>query len=342
MKQSYERGLFASGVIGINHRSADLKLRERLVELWQRQFGTGRYHQQCCLIPLSTCNRAEVYFSSHDIKTAQQKILETIRNDVGENIQKKFYCHLNHSCFHHLARVTAGLDSAIIGETEIQGQVKTTYEQAIAGGPLRYELHFMFQKCLKIGKQVRNQFHFNRDVPDIEHIIYDMGDHFFDDIKKSRVLFVGASDINRKIWSFLKAKGVQDIRLCNRSLETAKEQAKKYRLQAVNLTALVHWHKFDWIILATKCPHFLVQQQQKTQTPTLLIDLSVPRNVDPAIGICPGVSLFNIDQLNERLKEQRQQSSELIKLAELQIADKVKQQIEIFNQKTSMQGAFNG
>src|SRR4051812_9744096 len=117
------------GIVGINHKLADLKLRERLAKACQKRFGPFQaVHGDHHFILLSTCNRTEVYFSSDDLAATHSYLLSILRTDVEEEFDHKLYSYFGTDCFSHLTRVTSGLDSAIIAETEIQGQVKTAYE----------------------------------------------------------------------------------------------------------------------------------------------------------------------------------------------------------------------
>src|SRR5262249_51645888 len=119
------------GVVGINHKLADLKLRETLAKACQRRFGPGQStHGSHTFILLSTCNRTEVYFSSEDLAQSHSYFLSILNQEVDEDFDQKLYSYFGKDCFLHLSRVTSGLDSAIVAETEIQGQVKSAYENA--------------------------------------------------------------------------------------------------------------------------------------------------------------------------------------------------------------------
>ncbi len=119
------------GVVGINHRLAGLELRDSLARICQKKFGSDRItHSNHSFILLSTCNRTEVYFCSDNLPESHSYLINALRGDVSEDFDQKLYSFFGSDCFLHLCRVTAGLDSAIVAETEIQGQVKTAYEKA--------------------------------------------------------------------------------------------------------------------------------------------------------------------------------------------------------------------
>ncbi len=200
------------GVVGINYKLADLKLREQLAKACQRRFGVtqsipGHHH----FILLSTCNRTEVYFSSEDLATTHTYLLSILRNDIEEEFDHKLYSFFGVDCFSHLARVASGLDSAIVAETEIQGQVKAAYEVAASYHSLPKELHFLFQKALGISKKIRSELQLGRGMPSLEHAILNIGRHFFKIPEKARILFIGASEINCKILFYLRTKNLYQI-----------------------------------------------------------------------------------------------------------------------------------
>lgn len=325
------------GVLGINHKLADLKLRELLAKTCQRRFGPETsIHGRHDFILLSTCNRTEVYFSSDELAATHSYLLGILRHDVSEEFDQKLYSYFGHDCFLHLCRVTAGLDSAIVAETEIQGQVKNAYEHTLKYHTLPFELHYLFQKSLGIAKKVRAVLPLKPGLPDIEHAIFQTGQHLFEMPQQSKVLFIGASDINQKILGFLKNKNMPAISVCNRSREKGKLVADKHGVSLVSWDEVDRWHTYDWIILGTKSPEHLISHKQISHTPfsqKLVIDLSVPRNVDPLLSRHPNITLLNIDQINRRLKIRRKKMNISLTQAEELVTQAISQQITIFQEK---------
>lgn len=332
------------GVVGLNHRLADLKLRERLAKTSQRRFGPGcSVHIDHDFILLSTCNRTEIYFSSADLTETHKYILNILRHDIEGDFEQKLYSFFDEDCFQHLARVTSGLDSAIIFETEIQGQVKVAYERACQYSNLSHHLHFLFQKCLRVAKKVRSGIPVERGVPDVEHAILNTGKHFFNKVENQEVLFIGASDINLKILHFLKSKSIDNITLCNRTDHTASEVAEKYSLKTLPWSNLSKWQGFDWVIFGTKSPDYLITYNCMDQVncgQKLIIDLCVPRNVDPSLGKRAQVTLLNIDQINRMLKLRKKQVYSLVTHAESVVTDSASRQVDIFRKKEDVRRAM--
>lgn len=294
------------GVVGINHKLAHLKLREQLAKACQKRFGAAQsLHPDHHFVVLSTCNRTEVYFSSEDLPATHSYLLSILRLDVEEEFDHKLYSYFGVDCFCHLAKVSSGLDSAIIAETEIQGQVKKAYEMVLEYRSLPKELHFLFQKSLGIAKKIRTDFQLGRGMPNLEHAILQTGKHFFSDPVNAQVLFVGASEINLKILSFLKSKNLSRITLCNRSEKQAQKIADSQNINLMEWDKLKQWHAYDWIIFGTKSPEYLITRNDIAShsiDQKLVMDLCVPRNVDPLLGQDSRVTLLNIDQINRLLK----------------------------------------
>lgn len=319
------------GVVGINHKLADLRVRELLAKACQRRFSPGftPLSEHTCVL-LSTCNRTEIYFTSPCLVDTHGHILNTLREEVDEEFDQKLYSYFSQDCFSHLARVTAGLDSAILGETEIQGQVKTAYEAALKYLLLPRELHFLFQNALKIGKQVRTQLKMTRGMPDIEDAIWHIGRHFFGE-NSPRILFVGASAINFKILNFLKHKRYDCVSLCNRSRLHAPIEG----IEMMPWGELNQWTEFDWIILGTKSPNHLLHRHEveAIAKPKLIMDLSVPRNADPSLRTVSGITLMNIDQINRTLKIHKQKTDQILSDAEALIAGATVRHLEKLSHK---------
>ncbi len=313
------------GVIGLNEKVAELRVREKLAKVCQQHINVDvGAVQDIPLVLLSTCNRTEVYFSTEDLAGAHVKLLEVLKRYVDVDFDQKVYSFFGKDCLQHLARVAAGLDSAIIAETEIQGQVRASYEATAQRRWLPHELHFAFQKALKIGKQVRKELPLRRGIPDLEHAVLATAGQIFAQPEEAHLLFIGASEINHKILSFMKRKAMKHLSLCNRSSDAAIEIAAKLDIDVVPWQAVSTWRDYDWVIFGTKAPDYLVSLDTLYDNPLrtkLMIDLSVPRNVDPAIASCAEVSLVNIDQLHHTLQARRDSLAPLVYQAEELVAD---------------------
>lgn len=326
------------GVVGINYKLAGLKLREQLALACLHNFGiSAKKNSAHHFVVLSTCNRTEIYFHSEDLAALHTHILSLLRENVQDEFDQKLYSYFGYDCLLHLCRVTAGLDSAIVAETEIQGQVKVAYEKTLQFSHLPEELHYLFQKSLRVGKQIRHQHPVQRGLPDLEHAILQTGQLFSPSDNDVSILFVGGSEINRKILTFLKSKQLHQITLCNRTEILAHTIAKEHNISVLNWQNLHNqWHHFDWIIFGTKSPKPLLTPASlpdSCQKRKLIIDLSVPRNVDADLAKDPRITLLNIDQLNHTLSFRKKQIQHLITNAEEIIKSAAEQHIDIFKQR---------
>ena len=322
------------GILGINHKSAELPLREKFAQVCARLFGYTHFlHPHFSYVLLSTCNRTEVYFHAEDPAETHTYILNILRQEIEEEFEHRVYSYFGSDCFLHLARVATGVDSALIGETEIQGQVKRAYEAALEYRSLHSTLHFLFQKCLKIGKNIRSGARFLHGALSIEEAALSASADVFKNLRETKILFVGLSEINYKILTRFKKNDLPNITICNRTDDKACMLAQQESIHMLFWKHLHDWPSYDIIILGTKCPHFLIQSDHlpRFASSKLLIDLSVPRNVDPKVGRHPQVTLLNVDQINQTLDlKRRQKAAEIARLETQHIAQAVERQVSLF------------
>ena len=275
--------MLSVGVLGINHKTADLELREAVARAGE---SLDFFPQR--VVVLSTCNRTEIYFSDPALAEVHCDLLSHLRRFLFGTFEYRLYSYFGVDCLSHLCHVTAGLDSAIIAETEIQRQVKCAYTQVCMKAKIPSALHFLFQKALKVAKGVRSRFIPNRGVT-LSAILWELIlAHGFE---QARTLFVGNSQVNRELIGFCRQKGMRKIDLCSR------------RGGTVGREILIHWEQFDLLVTATKSPCYLIHPKKLDGKKRLIFDLSVPRNVDPEIGIAKGVTLYNIEQLHQLVEE---------------------------------------
>ncbi|MDP1608607.1 MAG: hypothetical protein Q8L98_04760 [Chlamydiales bacterium] len=300
------------GVLGMNFKTASLEVREQIARAVDSLVSeTGMFFPYPTVV-LSTCNRTEIYFGGGDLASIHTDLLAWLRFSFQESFECYFYSYFGIDCFLHLSRVTVGLDSANLTETEIQRQVKVAYEQATNRFCLPPALHYAFQKSLKVAKEVRNQFPLHRGNVQLSSMIWRLAGDFFTELPSKKILFVGYSELNRQLLASFMRRGVFDITLCTKNPATIPQLA----YPVVGRDVLESWFTFDLIICASKAGQYLIQGRGYTNR--LLFDLSVPRNVDPLVG--ERSRLYNMEQINALIQEeikQRQvclsQSEELLK-----------------------------
>ncbi len=322
------------GVIGINHKLAPLELREAIAQACARRFGLGNPLRDGTFVLLSTCNRCELYFHAESPTYSHEQILSILKEEITSIFDQKLYTFFGYDCFLHLARVTSGLDSAIVAETEIQGQVKTAYEIAATLRPLSKDLHFLFQKALKIAKDVRREHLLSCHLPNLEHALFWQAKEYFDQTLPSP-LFIGTSEINLKIARFLQQRGVENIHFCNRTDAAGLRAAYELNGKSIPWKSLkTSWQEFDLIISATKCPHHILEEAPTHIRKTLLIDLAVPRNINPALA-SPTCKVCNIDDLNQLLETRKAHLVQKITHAECYVTTLVKRSLATFRTRSS-------
>ena len=328
------------GLIGMNYKLLGLEFRERFAREAKNML-EGDFHVSSGIpfVLLSTCNRTEIYFSTEDLAEGHSRILAKLKQEIGDFADHHLYSYFGEECFNHLAEVTTGADSVIFGETEIQRQVKESYEKASFSQNLPSCLHFMFQKSLKIGKEVRTSFSLPKSHVSLESTLSDLIRYFFGSKKDASILFVGFSEINRKIISFLKKKGFVNLYLTTRNKEAAEKNSFDLSCQFVDWLNISYWPKFDIVITGSLASQYLLRQDHLLgkepcliQT-RLVIDLSVPRNVDPLVGKHPSILLFNMEEVNFFIdQKQRGIHKEKEKLKK-KIVESVSLQLDLYRDK---------
>ncbi len=313
------------GVLGINFKTASLDLREKISREARALWAEKGISFHPATVVLSTCNRTEIYFAGDDLPCIHGHLLSLFRSTLDTSFEPYFYSYFGLDCFAHLCRVSSGLDSAIVAETEIQRQVKVAYEEASQSTFLPSSLHYVFQKALKVGKEVRHQLAGSFISPSLFTVIWRLSKEFLGELSSQKLLFVGYSDLNRQLISAFSRRDVKKITLCTRH----PSRIARENVQLVGRGALKHWRSFNLIICASKADHYLISSPGEKGR--LLFDLSVPRNVDPSID---GVSkLYNMEQINEVLQAHREKSADHFKQADLFVRSTVRRLAQIYRNK---------
>ena len=309
------------GVVGINHKSSSLALRESLAKAFQKEFQSASN-----AILLSTCNRTELFFYAPSLAGKQIEILAKLRSQISGSFEHALYSYFGQDCFHHLGKVISGIDSAILGESDIQRQAKLAYEAARKRGNLSHELHYLFQKGLKIGKEMRTSFLLSKKGVPLPLAIQSIVEGNQKVIKNCRVLFVGNSSINRQIIVSFKQKGCHQLTLCTRMTEGEFLVPK-----VIHWDKLLEWDRYDIVICGTNHDRFVIDKARRNIENAFLFDLSVPRNINPNLARHPRLKLYNIDQIGEIARKKKDEKE--ILLCENVIEKAVERQIKLFKER---------
>lgn len=329
------------GVLGINYKSSDLKVRELLAKTAHTHV-MGQYWslRSFKYVLLSTCNRTEIYFSADDLASAHTELIHLLRQDVDLSFEHALYSYFGSECYSHLAKVTAGFDSVIFGEAEIQNQVKKAYESACQYQKLPSCMHYMFQKALKVAKQIRSEFHLPRNQASLQGIVFDLTKAFFPALAPS-ILFVGNSEINRLVLSYLHTKGIRSLHLATRAMASAKALQDKMGVRILPWDHIASWTSYDMVICGTSYAQFLLKKEDVSTftepgsiIPTsLIIDLSMPRSVDPQLSKHPHISLFNIEEINAFVDQKHKMDESEKERMSLVLQKAINEQLLLYHNK---------
>ena len=291
--------------VGISHHTANVETREHYVP---RQSEESFRAQSGCAetLMLATCNRVEVYGVASEAITTEQiaHCLAPGEAHPGKD-GSGFYRYAGDECVRHLFRVVCGLDSISVGETEILGQVKKAYARARESGSVGPLLHRLFQRAFHVAKQVRSRTEITRGAVSLASVVVDLAVKIFPDLAQRKVLLLGAGEMGERTARALRAHGVGDIRVSNRSFERAKRLAAFVQGRAV---AFQHWpnecREIDILISSTAAQEPLLTTEilrpiirKRLDQPLFIIDVAVPRDVAPEVNEMGGIFLYDIDAL---------------------------------------------
>ena len=313
-------------LVGVNHKSAPIELRERLafrfeqiptaLNTLQRDIGLNE------AAILSTCNRVELYGAVADSNGTMERLYQFLSEHSGldrEELARRLYSYTEPQSVHHLFAVASGLDSMVIGEAEVLAQVKQAYAWARECQATGKVLNALFQRALNAAKAVRSETAIGRGGTSIGAVSVELAGKIFKQLSETVVLLIGAGKNGEVTLKRLTERGVRDVRIMNRSPERAAHLACEYGATPLALEQLpAQLREVDIIISSTSAPAYLLRladiaptMRARHQQPLCLVDLGVPRNIEPAIGALENVYLFDIDSLQglvEQSNEQRQEA----------------------------------
>jgi glutamyl-tRNA reductase len=324
--------------LGVSHKTAPLELRERLSLTEGRAVGALRdltaaagIHEAAAI---STCNRTELYLIVSDPVEAESTALGVLSRQAEirpTELLGHLYSHRSTEAARHLLRVTAGLDSMIVGEAEIQGQVKRAYELALVEGATGPILNRLFRGALTAGGRVRDETALSEKGVSIPSVAVELARRALGDLDDRRVLVVGAGETAELVARALVARGVRTVFVANRHYDRAIGLAQRFDGVAVRFEELPHQlEEADIVVSATNSPHHIVEREGLEQVmaardgrPLIAIDIAVPRDIEPECRAIPGVGVYDIDDVqaiverNTSGREAEARGAELIIEAEL-------------------------
>lgn len=299
-------------LLGVSHKTAPVALRERLA---LTQAEAERFLRDVVTLPevreaaaISTCNRTELYMVVGDPVAAESAVLGRFATRAGirpTELADVIYSPRNCDAARQLFRVTSGLESMIVGESEVQGQVRKAYETALEAGVTGPMTNRLFTSALTTGKRVRSETAISQGRASISSVAVDLAEDVIDDLEHRHVVIIGAGETSELTAQALAAKGVKTVFVANRHAGRARSVAKRFGGAVVSLDALPsQLIAADIVVASTSSPHPIVGSEelgevlrQREGRPLVMIDLAVPRDVDPACADLPGVTVYDIDDL---------------------------------------------
>lgn len=253
---------------------------------------------------LSTCNRTEIYCHANDPDAIMQWIAEE-KNLEPTSITPYFYMHPGHNGIRHTLRVASGLDSMMLGEPQIFGQLKQAYQSACDAGTIKNNLRQVFEYIFSASKRIRNNSGIGNNPVSIAFAAVQLIGQLFTDLPKLHVFIIGSGEMSSLVAKYLQKHGVTHFTIASRSYEKAATLAEPLGGEALTISDIpLHIAKADVIISATACPlpfitKSMVSQamNQRKQAPMFFLDLAVPRDIESDINEIDGVHLYNIDDL---------------------------------------------
>lgn len=330
-------------VLGLSHRSCPVSVRERFA------FPEPRVPAALALLKesgaadeaviLSTCNRVEIYVATRldpkEAFAALRHFLVTC-HEYRDPLTDEVYTYGEPQSLEHLFKVASGLDSMVIGETEILGQLKQAYQLALEKGFTGARLNKAFQRAFNVAKQIRTETSIQRGSVSVASVAVELAEKVFETLRQRVVLVIGAGDMSEKTAKALVSRGAERVLVTNRSYEKAAALATQLGGEALPFENWdSHFNGIDIIISSTSSPHYVLDcarleplMRTRRDRPLVLIDIAVPRDIDPQANFLESVYLYNIDDLQAIADDYLKQRQGEVAACEQIIRDRAKGLLE--------------
>jgi glutamyl-tRNA reductase len=311
-------------LVGLSHKTAPVEVRERLafdndaLRLALKSL-VGRRDVSEAMI-LSTCNRVEVVAESPDDRLIREFLCE-FHQISPDDVSKHLYSLRNADAIRHVFRVAASLDSMMVGEPQILGQVKEAFRIAADTGTVGMHLSALMNRAFAVAKRVRSETGISQSAVSISYAAVELARKIFGDLSGKTVMIIGASKMGELTAKHLKRNGVSSVLVTNRTFEHAVELAQVFEGAAVSFEHFTdHMDRADIVISSTGAPHFIISRSvaeqiihRRKNRPMFFIDIAVPRDIDPTVNEIDNAFLYDIDDLqqviDENLKERMKEAS---------------------------------
>jgi len=295
--------------LGLSHQTAPVELREKFAipdgEVGAAAAALSKAAGVSEAVIVSTCNRVEFYVAAEQAAAGLAAVREFVAARLAPAEGAAFFQHATEPTVRHLFRVVSGLESMVLGETEILGQVKKAYAAASEGGATAKHLNKLFQRAFNVAKDVRTNTNITRGAVSVGSAAVDLAEKIFGKLAHCKVMILGAGETSELTAGALQARGVKSIFVANRSYDRAAALAVKMNGTAIHFDEWQRsFHDVDILIGSTAAPHHVLTAAQlepimhtRPARPLFCIDLAVPRDIEPAVNDLDGVYLYDIDSL---------------------------------------------
>jgi len=297
-------------LVGLSHKTAPVEIRERLAFSNDalRSALTSLVDRRAVneALILSTCNRVEVVAESPDDRLIRDFICE-FHQVSHDSVSTHLYSYRNVDAIRHVFRVTASLDSMVIGEPQILGQVKEAFRIAMDAGTVGMHLSALMNRAFAVAKKVRSETGISQSAVSVSYAAVELARKIFGDLSGKTVMIIGASKMGELAAKHLRRAGASSVLVTNRTFERAVELAKVFEGAAVPFEHFTdHMAGADIVITSTGAPHFIIGRNLAEQVihrrknkPIFFIDIAVPRDIDPAVNQIDNAFLYDIDDLQQ-------------------------------------------
>ena len=303
--------------LGLSHNTADVALREKLASVENGFLDLVRASSKDApdiseMVVLSTCNRVEIYSVSSDSSFSSLEQLIIQHTEVSqEDIATRMYRRIDMQVVSHLFRVAAGLDSMVLGEPQILGQVTQGYERARDAGTTGKILSRLFQNAIHAGKRVRTETALGRNSTSIPSIAAKLVMKWHPDLSEIEIVVLGAGEMAELAIEALRKRGAMNLHVVSRTLASACRLAERWKGDASTMDTLLEvLPRADVLISSSSAPHSLINKEiaadamaERPSRPLVIIDSAVPRDVEADVGEVPSIHLYDIDALNSDLDD---------------------------------------
>jgi len=331
-------------LIGLNHKTAPIKLREKLVfanDMLTQALLELKEKMSSDILILSTCNRTEIYQSASDSKTLISWLAK-FHNIKEMNLKPHLYTFKNEAAFSHACRVAAGLDSMILGETQILGQMKQALKQSEFVGGQGKNIAIFFQKVFETAKLVRTKTGIGASSTTVASTILKVADKIYGKSNNVNILFVGAGEMTELCCKYFSANNKKKLTIANRSIKNGMALAKKVDGHPILIGDIHHtMHSFDIVISSTssQLPIIGLGMIEKAirlrkHKPMLLIDLAIPRDIEPEVAELDDIFLYTFDDLAKITEKNIKNREKETAKAELLIQQQCEEFMSHLQQKT--------